>query len=84
MAKWDVEIEWMAVATVRVEAATQEEAEDLARDQGLPWNEAGEGCDGSGTSFTATCVEEDDQCAKCGAVYTDGDAEEDYCAAHRA
>ena len=27
---------------------------------------------------------EPDLCAKCGAVYTDGDAEEDYCAAHRA
>ena len=60
MKTWDVEIEWVAVATVRVEAETQEQAQVLASERGLPWQEAGEGCDGSQTHYTATCVEEDE------------------------
>ena len=63
MKTWDVEIEWVAVATVRVEAETQEEAQVLASKRGLPWQEAGEGCDGSQTHYTATCVEEDEDFA---------------------
>ena len=65
MKTWDVEIEWVAVATVRVEAETQEQAQVLASERGLPWQEAGEGCDGSQTHYTATCVEDEDEPSEC-------------------
>ena len=75
MKTWDVEIEWVAVATVRVEAETQEQAQVLASERGLPWQEAGEGYDGSQTHYTATCVEDEDEPSECECDTSEADNE---------
>lgn len=62
MAKWDVEVSWRAVATVRVEAKDKREAKFRAAsrilDRGLPWDQAASG--GKWLVTAATLVEEGD------------------------